>query len=106
MAVDRTPAAYTIAEACAVAGIRRTTLYKEIRSGDLRAVKIGGRTVILVNDLRRWLDGRPPIIPKPRGLVRNCSDGSEAVPPFAKLKNASCASAEPQRRIRRPQSQH
>jgi predicted site-specific integrase-resolvase len=37
MATLRTmPAVYTIAEACAVAGIRRTTLYKEIRSGDLR----------------------------------------------------------------------
>jgi excisionase family DNA binding protein len=53
--------AYSIAEACAVAGIRRTTLYKEIRSGDLRAVKIGGRTVILADDLRRWLNRRPPI---------------------------------------------
>jgi excisionase family DNA binding protein len=58
-------AAYTIAEACAVAGIRRTTLYKEIHSGELRAVKIGGRTVILVDDLRRWLDGRRSIIPQP-----------------------------------------
>ena len=92
MAVDRTPAAYTIAEACAAAGIRRTTLYKEIRSGDLRAVKIGGRTVILVDDLRRWLDGRPPIIPDRLRLVRNC------------LKNVSRASAEPQRRDRRRQS--
>jgi excisionase family DNA binding protein len=66
MAADRTtPAVYSIAEACAAAGIRRTTLYKEIRLGGLRAVKIGGRTVILVDDLRRWLDGRPPIIPEP-----------------------------------------
>ena len=73
--------AFTIAEACAVAGIRKTTLYKEIHSGDLRAVKIGGRTVILVDDLRRWLDGRPPIIPEPLRLIRNCSDGPEAVPP-------------------------
>jgi excisionase family DNA binding protein len=64
MATLRTmPAVYTIAEACAVAGIRRTTLYKEIRSGDLRAVKIGGRTVVLADDLRRWLNERPPIIP-------------------------------------------
>ena len=55
--------AFSIAEACAVAGIRRTTLYKEIRSGDLRAVKIGGRTVILADDLRLWLKGRPPITP-------------------------------------------
>jgi excisionase family DNA binding protein len=55
--------AYSIAEACAVVGIRRTTLYKEIRSGGLRAVKIGERTVILADDLRRWLNGRPSIIP-------------------------------------------
>jgi excisionase family DNA binding protein len=72
--------AFTIAEACAVAGIRKTTLYKEIRSGDLRAVKIGGRTVILADDLRRWLNGRPPIIrvqSQSSGtapeVVRNCS---------------------------------
>jgi len=55
---------FTIAEACAVAGIRRTTLYKEIHSGELRAVKIGGRTIILVDDLRRWLNGGPSIIPE------------------------------------------
>jgi excisionase family DNA binding protein len=55
---------FTIAEACAVAGIRRTTLYKEIHSGELRAVKIGGRTIILVDDLRRWVKGRPSIIPE------------------------------------------
>jgi excisionase family DNA binding protein len=62
--IDLERLAYSVAEACAVAGIRKTTLYKEIRSGDLRAVKIGGRTVILVDDLRHWLNGRPPIIPE------------------------------------------
>jgi excisionase family DNA binding protein len=56
--------AYSIAEACAVAGIRKTTIYKEIRSGELSAVKIGGRTVILADDLRCWLNGRAPIIPE------------------------------------------
>ena len=61
----KTPVALTIAEACAVRGVRRTTIYKEIRSGELRAVKIGGRTVILVTDLHRWLQDRPPIIPEP-----------------------------------------
>jgi excisionase family DNA binding protein len=61
----KTSLAYSIAEACAVSGIRRTTLYKEINSGGLRAVKIGGRTVILLDDLRRWLDGRNSIIPEP-----------------------------------------
>jgi excisionase family DNA binding protein len=54
--------AYNIAEACALAGIRKTTLYKKIRCGELRAIKIGGRTAILADDLRRWLNERPPII--------------------------------------------
>jgi excisionase family DNA binding protein len=81
--------AYSIAEACAVAGIRKTRLYKEIRSGDLRAVKIGGRTVILADDLRRWLNGRPPIIPdqsESSGTAPEQSvivhDGFKDVPPL------------------------
>ena len=53
--------AYSIAEACAAAGIRRTTLYNLIRSGKLRAIKCGGRTLILPDDLRRWLEGLPPL---------------------------------------------
>jgi excisionase family DNA binding protein len=61
----KTQLAYSIAEACAVAGVRRTTIYKQINSGELRAVKVGGRTLILLDDLRRWLDGRNSIIPEP-----------------------------------------
>ena len=57
-------ATYSIAEACAVAGIRRTSLYKAIRAGALRAIKIGRRTFIAAADLQRWLDGMPAIVPK------------------------------------------
>jgi excisionase family DNA binding protein len=56
---------YSIAEACAVAGIRRTTLYKSISSGELRAIRIRGRTLILARDLNRWLEGMPPVQPDP-----------------------------------------
>jgi excisionase family DNA binding protein len=54
-----TPAVYTIAEACAVARIRRSSLYKHIQTGDLRAIKIGGRTCILIEELHRWLNSMP-----------------------------------------------
>lgn len=58
-----TPLAYTIAEACAVARAGRTALYKAIQSRELRAVKRGRRTLVLAEDLRRWLDKLPPINP-------------------------------------------
>lgn len=54
-----TPAVYTIAEACAVARIGRSTLYKHIRAGNLRAIKIGARTCIPITELYRWLDAMP-----------------------------------------------
>jgi excisionase family DNA binding protein len=50
-----TPLAYSIAEACEVARIDRTSIYEAINSGKLIARKNGRRTVILSDDLRRWL---------------------------------------------------
>jgi excisionase family DNA binding protein len=68
--------AYSIAEACAIAGIRRTTLYNNIRAGKLRAIKIGSRTLILAPDLYRWLDGMPPLS---RPTAENVSERSVTV---------------------------
>jgi excisionase family DNA binding protein len=56
-----TPAVYTIAEACAVARIGRSTLYKHIRIGDLRAIKIGSRTCVPIDELYRWLNAMPSV---------------------------------------------
>jgi excisionase family DNA binding protein len=58
----QTPLAYNIAEACASGRIGRTTLYEAIRSGQLRAVKHGRRTLILVDDFRAWLANLPPVV--------------------------------------------
>jgi excisionase family DNA binding protein len=51
--------AYSIAEACEIAGIGRTSIYEAINSGELIARKNGRRTVILSDDLRRWLQSLP-----------------------------------------------
>lgn len=54
----------TIAEACSAARAGRTSLYQAIAIGQLRAVKRGRRTLVMAEDLRRWLDGHPAIQPK------------------------------------------
>jgi excisionase family DNA binding protein len=57
--------AHSISEACSIAGLGRTSLYEAIRSGALRAVKRGRRTLILDDDLRRWVQSLPPVAVKP-----------------------------------------
>ena len=61
--MDSTPLAYSVSEACSVARTGRTVLYEAIRTGQLRAVKRGRRTLLLADDLRRWLADLPAIEP-------------------------------------------
>jgi excisionase family DNA binding protein len=70
---------YSLAEARAIARVGRTTIYKAIRNGELRAVKVGRRTLILQGDLYRWLEGSPPIVPKQGDSDDHGTPGAEIV---------------------------
>lgn len=59
-----TPIALKISEACAASRCGRTTVYDAIRRGQLRALKRGKSTLILAEDLRRWVESLPALEPK------------------------------------------
>ncbi len=61
----RTALAHSVPEACSITHTGRTSLYEAIRTGALRAVKRGRRTLILADDLRRWVETLPPVSVKP-----------------------------------------
>jgi len=51
------PLAYSIPDACRVSSLGRTFLYSLISEGKLEARKVGGRTVIPADSLRRLING-------------------------------------------------
>ena len=62
---------HSIPEACSIACAGRTALYEAIQSGALRAVKRGSRTLILADELRRWVENLPPVaVKQSRALER------------------------------------
>jgi hypothetical protein len=60
-----TEAAMTIREFCLSYKICRATFYNEVRRGNLRAVKMGTKTLVLHEDAEAWA-GNLPEFPKRR----------------------------------------
>lgn len=53
------PLAYSIEEACKVAGLGRSMLYEELRAQRLKGRKAGRRTLIMHADLVAYLENLP-----------------------------------------------
>jgi predicted DNA-binding transcriptional regulator AlpA len=51
--------AITVADLVDELGLSRSKLYTEIKAGRLKPRKIGRKTIFLVDDVRRYLDGLP-----------------------------------------------
>jgi excisionase family DNA binding protein len=54
-----TRAAYTLGALATAIGVHKSTIFRVIRSGELRAKKLGGRTIIPACEVDRWLDSLP-----------------------------------------------
>jgi excisionase family DNA binding protein len=49
-----------------IAGTGHDVIYEAIREGKLPARKLGRRTIIMRDDLQRWLTSLPPLKLKPK----------------------------------------
>jgi hypothetical protein len=59
-----------IGEASRVSGLSRSEIYRRLAAGDIRAVKSGARTLILMDSLRAHLRNLPPATFRaPKGAV-------------------------------------
>lgn len=59
--LERPKGAMSVNDFAIWAGIGRTTAWKEIRDGQLRAVKVSARTIIRFADAESWLASRPQL---------------------------------------------
>lgn len=46
---------YNLKETIALTGLGKTTLYRHVNSGNLKARKIGGRTLFSLDDIKEFL---------------------------------------------------
>lgn len=49
--------AYSVKEACATSSLGRTSIYASIAAGRLKAIRVGGRTLIPAESLHTLLSG-------------------------------------------------
>lgn len=51
--------AYHVVEAAEAIGLSESTLWREIKAGNLQSIKAGGRRLILKTDLEAYLNAMP-----------------------------------------------
>lgn len=51
-------------EASLITGVGRTKLYEAINNGELTAIKRGRSTLLMVDDLRKWMENSPKLRPR------------------------------------------
>jgi excisionase family DNA binding protein len=95
--VQMFPLVHTIPEACSGAKTGRTTLYKAIQEGKLRAVKCGKRTLILDEDLREFVRSWPQLEPAKRDDPPSVPKPAQPFEAATKARNRT-AGKEPPRR--------
>lgn len=57
--IDLAPVGFGIDDACRALGIKRSFLYELIGRGEIRAKKLGRRTIILRAELERFVNDQP-----------------------------------------------
>lgn len=55
------PAAMSVLDFCAAAGIGKTRFYDEVRAERIRVKKCGSRTLVPMAELTAWLDRLPSV---------------------------------------------
>ena len=63
------PIAAPIPDACRISGLSRSEIYRRLATGDIRAVKSGSRTLILMDSLRAHVASLPAATFRARAAV-------------------------------------
>lgn len=53
------PIAVSIAEAVRLSGVGRSSIYEAVNRGEIPIRKRGRRSLVMVEDLRRWIEALP-----------------------------------------------
>lgn len=51
----------SVKQFCTLYGVSHTTVYEELATGRLRAVKVGRKTLVPRSNARAWQDSLPPL---------------------------------------------
>ena len=70
----------SVPKAMDVSGLGRNTIYDAISAGKLRSLKVGRRRLIMVDDLKAWLETlvAPPAPMQPAGEAPPCPRGTRS----------------------------